>query len=61
MAQDGVGKEVDFAIDDRVVGGPPALIQISEHLDDPTTRQREVTACIEAMTKGNTRSATIVT
>jgi len=55
------GKEVDFAIDDPVRGGPPELVQVCAHLDAPATRQRELEALVEAMTELGFRSATIVT
>ena len=43
------GKEVDFAVDDPVQGGPPKLVQVCEQLDEPATRQREIGALTEAM------------
>lgn len=55
------GKEIDFAIDDPVQGGPPVLVQVCEQLDDPATRQREVDALREAMGETGSDSATIVT
>lgn len=55
------GKEIDFAIDDPVRGGPPELVQVCAHLDAPATRQREIEALVEAMAELGFRSATIVT
>ncbi len=55
------GKEVDFAVDDPVQGGPPVLIQVCEQLDEPATRQREIDALTEAMSECGAGSATIVT
>ncbi len=55
------GKEVDFAIDDPVVGGPPMLVQVCVQMGVPATRRREVEALVEAMTELGSRSATIVT
>ncbi len=55
------GKEIDFVIDDPNESGPPALIQVSEHLDHPATRQREIAALVEAMEDLGTDDATIVT
>jgi len=55
------GKEVDFAIDDPVQGGPPTLVQVCTQMDDPSTRRREVEALVEAMTELGTTSAVIVT
>ncbi len=54
-------KEVDFAVDDPVRGGPPALVQVCEQIDDPATRKREVDALHEAMGETGGHSATIVT
>jgi len=55
------GKEVDFVIDDPVRGGPPALVQVCVHMDEPSTRDREIGALMEAMTDLGAGSATIVT
>jgi len=55
------GKEVDFAVDDPVQGGPPALVQVCERFDEPATRQREINALTEAMSECGAGSATIVT
>ena len=55
------GKEVDFAVDDPVRGGPPALVQVCEQFDDPATRKREIDALHEAMAETGSDSATIVT
>jgi uncharacterized protein len=55
------GKEVDFAVDDPVRGGPPALIQVCEQLDEPETRKRELEAVTEAMSECGAGSALIVT
>lgn len=55
------GREVDFAIDDPVAGGPPRLIQVCAHLDDPATRQGELAGLREAMAQCGSRDATIVT
>lgn len=55
------GKEIDFAIDDPVTGGPPQLVQVCEQLDEPTTRKRELAALVEAMSELGCRSATLVT
>ena len=55
------GKEVDFAIDDPVRGGPPDLVQVCEHLDDSRTRAREIGALVEAMRDLGCSSATGVT
>ncbi len=55
------GKEVDFAVDDPVRGGPPALVQVCEQLDDPATRQREIGALAEAMAELGSDNATVVT
>ena len=54
-------KEVDFAVDDPVRGGPPALVQVCEQLEDPATRRREIGALREAMAELHTDRATIVT
>lgn len=55
------GKEIDFAVDDPVLGGPPELIQVCEHVGDPVTRAREIGALVEAMRELGTKKATIVT
>lgn len=55
------GREVDFAIDDPVAGGAPALVQVCADMSDPETRTREVTALTEAMRECTTTDATIVT
>lgn len=55
------GYEVDFAIDDPIAGGPPALVQVSESLSAPETRAREVRALIDAMVALKTQRAVIVT
>lgn len=55
------GKEVDFAVDDPVEGGPPALVQVCEQIDDPATRKREIGAIQEAMGETGSDSATVVT
>lgn len=55
------GREVDFAVDDPVDGGPPALVQVCEELRDPATRRREIAAVHEAMAELGCRTATIVT
>lgn len=55
------GKEIDFAIDDPVRGGPPALVQVCEQLEDPATRRREIGALVEAMAELGADTATLVT
>jgi len=55
------GKEVDFVVDDPVQGGAPLLIQVSEHLDVPSTRQREVAALMKAMKETRATKGYIVT
>lgn len=55
------GHEVDFAIDDPVRGGPPALLQVCAHLDDPDTRARELRAIESAMGETGSEDATLVT
>jgi len=55
------GREIDFAIDDPVRGGPPRLVQVCERLDERATRQREIGALTQAMAELGCISATIVT
>jgi len=55
------GKEVDFAIDDPLHGGPPALVQVCEQFDAPATRHRELGALDEAMAELGADSAKVVT
>ncbi len=55
------GKEIDFALDDPVEGGPPKLVQVCETIDNETTRRREVEALTEAMVETRCREAVIVT
>ena len=55
------GHEVDFAVDDPVSGGPPALVQVCESLVSPEVRAREVRALTEAMAELGVQEATIVT
>jgi len=55
------GKEVDFAIDDPVKGGAPALIQVCDQMGKPSTRRREIGALVEAMAELGSSSATIIT
>lgn len=55
------GKEVDFAIDDPVRGGPPTLVQVCESLASPETRNRELRTMSEAMAALETPNAVIVT
>lgn len=56
-----VGMEIDFAIDDPVRGGAPALVQVCETLTDPATRRREIGALAEAMAELGSASGTVVT
>lgn len=53
------GREVDFAA--RDAAGRLALIQAALHLDDPQTRERELSALVEAMAEQNLRKASVVT
>ena len=55
------GKEVDFAIDDPVTGGPPSLVQVCAAMDEPETRRREISALVDAMGELGTSSGIIVT
>jgi predicted AAA+ superfamily ATPase len=55
------GAEVDFAIDDPVRDGPPALIQVCATLDEPSTRARELGALERAMAETGSQDATVVT
>lgn len=54
------GKEMDFAIDDPVVGGPPALVQVCEQLSNSATREREIGALVEAMAEVGAERSSII-
>ena len=53
------GKEVDFVISER--NRPKQLVQVSETLVDPKTKQREIAALKEAMAELQIKTSTIVT
>ncbi len=55
------GREVDFAVDDPIVGGPPQLIQVCWSMSDPATRGRELDALVEAMGETGCTLGTVVT
>lgn len=55
----GAGHEVDFVVVDR--GAMTQLIQVTESLDDPATRDRELSALWAAMQELQMKTATIVT
>ncbi len=55
------GYEIDFVVDDPVVGGPPTLIQVCESMTEPETQERELRALTAAMTETGVTNATIVT
>ena len=55
------GREVDFAVDDPVTGGPPTLIQVCWSMSERATLERELVALREAMAETGCTSGTVVT
>lgn len=55
------GKEIDFIEGDEAFGIAYELIQVSPNMENETTRQREVSAPQEAMSRFEKDTATIVT
>lgn len=53
------GREVDFTVRDAT--GRLVMVQVALHLDDPQTRERELSALVEAMAEQNLSTATVVT
>ncbi|WP_303250468.1 hypothetical protein [uncultured Senegalimassilia sp.] len=55
------GKEIDFIEGDDAFGIAYELIQVSLNMENEATRQREVSALQEAMSRSEKDTATIVT
>ncbi len=54
------GYEIDFVVGDELEGHPYELYQVTDSMDDPQTRERELRALWEAMDESGLHNGTII-